>query len=143
MRPTDWQNGTGNTGTTDELFSSMKQNFGEIAAGIVDLIESELLLAKTELQAEMSKLTRALPTIVVGSLFGAFALGLALLAAVYGLSNVVPAWLAALIVSAGAALAGGIFFRVGWKKIASLDFKPKQTIESVKENVVWLKSRMN
>jgi len=143
MPLTDRMNGTESKGSTDELFSSMKRNFGDIATGILDLIESELTLAKTELQREMSKLTRALPTIVVGALFGAFALGLALLAAVYGLSMVVPAWLAGLIVSASAAVIGGILFRVGWKRIASVDFKPKQTIESVKENVVWLKSRMN
>jgi len=142
MRPTN-PNGAGNTGSTDELFSAMKRNFGDIAEAVVDLIRSELMLAKSELQSETTKFTKALPTVIVGGLFGVFALGLALLAAVYGLSLVVPAWLAALIVSAGAAIIGGILFRAGWKKIATVDLKPKQTIKSVQENIVWLKSRMN
>lgn len=129
--------------STDELLTSMKRNFGEIAAGVVELMESELALAKSELQHEVRKLVKAVPLVAIGLMFATYALGFVLLAGVYLLSLVVPAWAAALIVGVGSALIGGILFLVGWKRLSSVDLKPKQTIESVKENVVWLKSRLS
>jgi uncharacterized membrane protein YqjE len=139
MRPEGWRI----TPQDKELFSSMKENFGDIVSGLAEMMRSEVALAKTELEHELAKLNKAVPALVVAALFGVFALGLALLAGVYALSTVVSPWLAALIVSAGSALVAGLSYRFGWKRVVSMDLKPKQTMQSVKENVVWLKSRLN
>jgi hypothetical protein len=65
------------------------------------------------------------------------------LTAVYALALVVPAWSAALIVGIAAAITAAVTIRFGWKRVAAVDLKPRETIESVKENVVWLKNRLS
>lgn len=129
------------------VFASFKRVVEDLTSAIGDLIRSEIRLAKGELGREAHRLAallyRGIAMAAAGAILGVMAVGFALLAVVYGLALVLPMWAASLIVGAVAGLGGLILVRAGWKRIASADLKPDQTIESVKENVVWLKSRLS
>ena len=57
-----------------------------------------------------------------------------LMSAVYGLSNVVEPWLAALIVGAVVVVIGMIMVSSGKKKFQASSFKPERTIHSVNKD---------
>jgi hypothetical protein len=65
-----------------------------------------------------------------------------LLAAVYGLSMVLPGWLAALIVGGVLAVISGAMVVPSAKKLQKVDPTPKKTMRSVEENVQWAKQQM-
>jgi hypothetical protein len=61
---------------------------------------------------------------------------LVLLAIVFALSLVMPAWAAALIVAAGEGLMAAIFIGIGIRKFKAVRAVPKTTA-AIKENVEW------
>ena len=85
--------------------------------------------------------TKPAGLLAAGSVAAVYGLGLLLLSAVYGLSTVIVPWAAALIVGAVVLAVAGILLSVargGFRKITP----PEKTIQSVKENVTWLKDQI-
>ncbi len=124
-----------------------QDSIGNLVADIVHdgqkLVRQEIALARAELQQEWTKakdvsiIFAAGGTLAgVGGLF--VALGLVhLLNAVTGL----PLW-ACYGIFAVFMLAGGIFLLLKGKAAATeVDFVPRQTMATVKENVQWFKNR--
>jgi hypothetical protein len=52
-----------------------------------------------------------------------------------------PAWAAALCVALLAGIGAAVMFSSGRKALKEVNAKPEKTIESVKENVAWLKDQ--
>jgi biopolymer transport protein ExbB/TolQ len=52
-----------------------------------------------------------------------------------------PNWLAALIVGVVVAIVAGILAMVGYQRIKQVNLKPEQTVDSVKEDVEWVKQQ--
>ena len=107
-----------------------------------ELVRQELALAK----AEMSEKAKAagLGIGIFGSAGLTAVLGLAALtaAAILGLATAVDAWLAAVIVGVIYLLAAGIQALVGRSQVQrATPPAPEQTVESVKEDVEWAKTR--
>ena len=65
-----------------------------------------------------------------------------MLGAVFALATVMPPWAAAFIVAVVLAAGAGLLLNVGRKRLQEVHPKPKQTLESVKENVAWAKRQM-
>src|SRR5437763_13101276 len=75
-------------------------------------------------------------------LFGLYALGALVAAAILGLATAVAAWLAALIGSAAIGLIAGGLALTGKSKVAQATPPvPERASESVKEDVQWAKTR--
>jgi uncharacterized membrane protein YqjE len=108
----------------------------DILGNAQNIVRSELRLAKTELSEELRKSRSAAVMLGVGLLLLVFSAMFALLAAVYGLSLVVPAWAAALIVTAGLGLVAALFCALGIKRFKSVRPAPRTTA-SLKENMEW------
>jgi hypothetical protein len=73
-----------------------------------------------------------------------FGAAVAVAAAVLGLANVVPAWLAALIVAGGLFALGGLVALSGKKAVSEgTPPVPKQAIESSKEDVAALRQAVH
>ena len=69
------------------------------------------------------------------------ALGVALLAAVYALALVWPAWAAALVVALVVAAGGGLLAMTGVRRLKDVNVAPPKTVATVRENIQWAKTR--
>jgi uncharacterized membrane protein YqjE len=110
----------------------------DIVGNIQDIIRSEVRLAKTEVAEELGKARSAGMLVGIGALMLTFSALFVLLAGVYALSAVVPAWAAALIVAAGVGLIAAILLGVGVKRFKSMRTPPR-TAATMQENVEWAK----
>jgi len=110
----------------------------DIVGNVQEIIRSEVRLAKTEITEELGKLGSASMLIGVGALLLTFSALFLLLAIVYALSVVLPAWEAALIVGVSVGVIAALCCGLGLKKFKAVRAAPKATA-SVKENVQWAK----
>jgi len=110
----------------------------DIVGNVQDIVRAEVRLAKSEATEELRKLGSASVLLVVGVLLLTFCALFLLLAAVYALSVVLPAWAAALIVGAGLGVIAALCCGMGLKKLKAVRAAPKTTA-TVKENVEWAK----
>ena len=81
---------------TDRGFSDL---FQDIVRNLQDLIRSEVRLAKAEVRQEAQEAATSAVWLAAGVVGALSAWMLVLWAAVYGLSNLMPLWAAALLVS--------------------------------------------
>lgn len=101
---------------------------------VPSLITKELALAKAELSESLRATKAGAGSVATG---GAVLLGgfiILLMSAVYGLSNVMAPWLAALIVGGVVVVIGLIMVSAGKKKFQASSFKPERTIHSVNKD---------
>jgi len=124
---------------------SEDRTFSRLVQGIVnhltEIVRSELRLAQTELRRDLTQVVKASVFIGVGALAALYALGFILLAAVYGLATVMDPWLSALIVGVGVAIVAVIFLQIGRTRIKRASLKPDETIQSLQENITWMKKQ--
>jgi uncharacterized membrane protein YqjE len=119
---------------------SVADVFQDIVRNLQDIVRAEMRLAKTEVRNEISQVQGGALALGIGVLTSAFALFFVLLAAVYGLSEVVPNWAASLIVAVGLIPCAAVAISAGLKRLKRVRIAPK-TIESLKENVEWAKQQ--
>ena len=118
---------------------SMAEVLQDIVGNIQEIVRSEVRLAKAEVRDEAAK-AKIAGILVGGGAAGAFfAAFFLLLMIVYALTRVVPDWAAALIVSVLMAIIAGSMLSMGLKRFREVHPTPERTVESVKENVEWLK----
>jgi uncharacterized membrane protein YqjE len=110
----------------------------DIVGNVQDIVRAEVRLAKSEATEELRKLGSASVLLGVGVLLLTFCALFLLLAAVYALSVVLPAWAASLIVGAGIGVIAALCCGMGLKKLKAVRAAPKTTA-TVKENVEWAK----
>lgn len=110
----------------------------DIVGNVQDIVRSEVRLAKTELAEQLEKSRSAGLLLGVGALMFVFSASFILLAIVYALSIVMPAWAAALIVGVSAGAAAAVCVNLGLKQFKVMRAAPK-TVASLKENVEWAK----
>lgn len=106
----------------------------QLTQEVPSLVTKELALAKAELSESIRATKAGAASVATG---GAVLLGgfiVLLMSAVYGLSNVVEPWLAALIVGAVVVVIGLIMVSAGKKKFEASSFKPERTIHSVNKD---------
>jgi len=130
-----WQGGDDNAS-----FAELVQN---IVADVQGLIRSEIRLAKTELKEDASATGRASSLLAGGLVFGFYAIGFLLLTVVYALATAMPNWLAALIVGVVVAIVAVVLAMLGYQRVKQVNFKPEQTVDTVKEDVEWVKQRVS
>jgi hypothetical protein len=128
--------------TTDQDERSSGELVKDLSQQTSELVRQELALAK----AEMTEKAKAagLGIGMFGSAGLIAVLGLAALtaAAILGLATAVDPWLAALIVGVIYLLAAGVQALVGRSQVQrATPPAPEQTVESVKEDVEWAKTR--
>ena len=78
----------------------------------------------------------------MGLISGIYGIGFMLLAAVYGLSTVMPAWLAALLVGMILATVTVAFISSSKEKLKRTNLNPDKAIKSLEENVQWAKHQI-
>lgn len=123
----------------DRSFAEVLQ---DIAANIQEIVRSEVRLAKAEIGEQVERAKPAGVWLAIGAVLCVGAAMLALLAGVYGLSMVMPAWAAALTVGGASGLAGVLALRAGRSHLSRIALTPDKTIRSLKENVEWSKQQL-
>lgn len=115
--------------------------FQEIIGHLTEIIRSEVRLARAELRQDAADVGRASVLLVIGGLMALYTFGLILLAAVYALNQAVAPWASALIVGGAVGIAAAVFLVIGRQKLKAANLRPEKTIQSLQENVTWMKNQ--
>ena len=121
--------------------ASPGQLASEVAKDLSTLVRQEIALAKAELQHEAKTAGVAAGAFGGAGFAGYFVLLFASLAAMFGLDALMPIGWAALVVTGIWLVIAAILAVVGRSKIKAFSPKPERTVETVKEDVQWLKTR--
>jgi nitrate/nitrite transporter NarK len=119
---------------------------GELLKQLADdtgtLVRKEIELAKAEMTHKGQQLGKGAGMFGGAGVAGLLALGALTAAAILALDLAMDAWLAALIVAVVWAAVAGALALAGRNKVQeATPPAPEQTIESVKEDVEWAKTR--
>jgi hypothetical protein len=116
--------------------------FAELTRETRTLVQHEFELAKTELTQKASTMGRSVGFIVAGGLiaYGGF---LAIVAAiVLALMAIgLAAWAGAMLGGILVAAIGYLLIRAGLSGVRSHDLTPRETIQTLKEDVRWLRTQ--
>jgi uncharacterized membrane protein YqjE len=123
---------------TDRSFSEVLQ---DIVGNVQGIIRSELRLARTEVKEETTKAARAAGMLAAGAVLALYAVGFLFLTFAKALETAMDPWLANLIVAATIGLGAFIAIKLGRTRIKRVHATPEKTIETVKENVEWVKDQ--
>jgi len=113
----------------------------DILTNVRDIIRSEVRLARAEMGDQFNKARGAMVLLASGAVSGMAAGALLLTACVLALSQIVPAWLAAVIVGVVCGIAAAALIAAGRSKMQKVNPRPQRTIDSVRENVAWVKGQ--
>lgn len=105
-----------------------------LATDLSTLLGKEIELAKSEVGESVTEAKTAVGAIATGAAMAMAGLVVLLMSAVYGLSNVVEPWLAALIVGAAALVVGYLMIGAAKKKMSANSFVPDRTLDSTKKD---------
>lgn len=122
---------------------SLGDLFSELASETSNLVKQEVALAQIEITQKATKVGKNVGYLVVGGAIGYAALLAFIAALIIGLSNVVPAWAAALIVGVVVAIAAGVMIMSALNALKNTSLTPNQTVETIKEDAQWLKDQMS
>ena len=122
---------------------SLGELFAELARETSTLVRQEVQLAKTEMTQNISKVTKNLVFLVAGGLLGLGAFGAFVAALIYGLSNFVAPWLAALLVALMLGGIGAALLLKAMSAMKSANLAPHHTVETIKEDVRWAKEQVS
>ena len=111
----------------------------DILKNVQELIRSEFKLAKTEVAQDTKAAAFSAVWLVAGAVCALTAWTFSLWTAAIALAQVVPLWLATLLVAAAMAAAAAVLVMVGRQKVRHLPPVPDRTLASVKENLQWIR----
>jgi len=113
----------------------------EIGTHLTEILRSEVRLARAEIRGDVTQVAKARLFLVVSAVFALYAFGFFLLAIVYALQETWAPWASALSVGAGVGIVAVIFLLIGRKRMNVASLRPDKTIQSLEENVTWLKTQ--
>jgi uncharacterized membrane protein YqjE len=112
-----------------------------IVGNVQEIFRSEVRLAETELKEKAVKAGKATAMLGAGIVLGIYALGFLLLTIMFALAVAIPAWAAALCVCILAGAIAAVCVAAGRTEFKRVNPRPERTIETMKENVEWMKRR--
>jgi len=128
------------SGAADLNQRSIGDVLKDIAASIQEIVRSEIKLAKVELTDRARRVRSSAVILGGGALFGIYGIAFILLAIMFALEIVLPAWLSALIVGALTLIGAGLGISIGRQRMKAVR-APEQTIQTVKEDLQWMKEQ--
>jgi Putative Actinobacterial Holin-X, holin superfamily III len=131
----------------DAAPSNSEPSLAQLLTGIVndakELMRQELALAKHEIREDLRRTKAAMLSLGIG--IGVAAIGgLLLILMLVHLLNALaglPLWACYGIVGGLFLFIGGVLLLIAKNTIARIDVVPPQTVETMKENVQWIKER--
>ena len=120
---------------------SLSELLSSMTTDLSTLMRKEVELAKEELKGEVRQAGKAgagFGGAAASGLYAGFAL---VLAFGFLLDHVVPTWAAFLIVAMALGLVAFALAKKGQRELQTLDPKPEQTIQTLKEDAQWLREQ--
>jgi uncharacterized membrane protein YqjE len=126
--------------TNDRRRLSTKDLVVDLSQQASALVRQEIELAKLELE-EMAKAAGAGAAALAGALVGGLlALGSLTACLILALDGLMPNWLAALVVAVAWAALALVFVLIGRERLRRVESPvPEETVETLKEDIEWLK----
>lgn len=116
---------------------------GDLGRQVSTLVRKEIDLARVELTSNIRRFSRGAAMVAAGGVVLYAGLLVLLAAIVFALIAAgLDGWLAALIVAVVTLAIGGGLLWMGVKQIQNTEMAPKQTAETVQENVEFVKEQM-
>ena len=128
----------GGTGRAD---ASPGQLAAEVAKDLSTLVRQEIALARAELQQEAKTAGVAAGALGGAGFAGYFVLVFLSLGLMWGLDAWMPLGWAAVLVAGVWAVIAAVLAALGRSRLRKFNPKPERTIETVKEDVQWAKTR--
>lgn len=120
---------------------SLGDLLGDLSSETSNLVRQEVALAKTELMEKATQVGRDVGFLAAGGLIAYAGLLAVLAAIIIALANVMPWWMAALVVGLTVIGIGYALVQKGLDALKHQDFAPRQTMETLKENAEWLRQQ--
>lgn len=116
---------------------------GDLGRQVSTLVRKEIDLARVEVTSSVGKMSRGAAMAGAGGAILYAGLLVLLGAAVLGLIEAgIDPWLSALIVAVVVLAIGGVITAMGVNRIRETDLAPKETAETVRENVEYVKEQI-
>jgi hypothetical protein len=106
---------------------------GNVSQDLSTLLRQELALAKAELRAEAVKAGKGAGMVGAAGFAGYMVVLFASIAVWWALANVMDEGLAALIVAVLWAIAAGVMYSTGRRKLREMNPKPERTVDTLKQ----------
>jgi hypothetical protein len=120
---------------------SLGELFAELTRETTTLVRQEVALAKSEIRQKLASIGKDVGYIAIGGAIayaGLLALIAALVLGIAAAANL-PLWASALLVGAVIVGIGGLLVMSGLKALKHMDPVPRQTVETLKEDIEWAK----
>jgi Putative Actinobacterial Holin-X, holin superfamily III len=111
----------------------------DILRNVQEILRSEVRLAKAEIRHEATKAAASALWLTVGVVGVLSAWMFLLWTAAYALATILPMWAATLVIAVVMAAAGSVLIAAGLRRFTQITPMPERTIESLKENLEWMK----
>ena len=118
------------------------QLFTDLSHEMTDLIRHEMALAKTELSEKASKASKGMISLSIGGLVAYAGLVVLLFAVVYGLSNVMEPWLAAVVVGGVVLIIGVALLQKGRSDLKPHNLVLERSVRSVRADKTFAKEHV-
>ena len=113
---------------------------GQLSEQVSRLVRAEIASAKAEMAHKAQKAGIGIALVCVAAVLSLYGLGFLLHSAMAGLDNVMPLWLAALIVGLALLLIAGIATLIGVKTLKKASPpSPEITVKSLRDDVTAIK----
>jgi len=113
----------------------------DVVRDVQELLRSEVRLAKAEVSEQANRAKSAGGFIGGAAVAGLFA-GMCFIAACIGLlAMAMPVWAASLIMAVVLGAPAAVLYARGKDRLRNFHAVPEQTVETIKEDVAWVKQR--
>ena len=113
---------------------------GEVADDFQRLVRQQLELAKVELKEQAVTAGRAGAMLGAAAVAGLLVVVLASFTLAFALGAVMPLGWATLIVAVIWAVIGAVTYQIGRQRLRTLSVTPQKTVETLKEDMQWLRN---
>ena len=120
---------------------SISELLSDLTQGVSTLVRQEVQLAKTEITGHISAGVKGITFLVVAGCLAFVGFQTLVAATILGLTLVLDAWLAALLVGLALLLVAGVLLPIALKGVKQATAPPEKTIETLKEDAQWIKQQ--
>jgi uncharacterized membrane protein YqjE len=121
---------------------SLGELLSELTTDLSTLLRQEIELARVETMEKVSQALRSVISMVAGGLIAYTGVIGLVIAAIVGLAELMPLWLAALIVGALLVIVGVVLIQSGRSTLSQMSVVPEKTVESIREDAEMVKEKV-
>lgn len=112
----------------------------DIVGNLQGIVQSEVRLARVEIEEEGGKALTASKALIAGAVLGLYALGFLLVTIARALELALAPWLSSLIVGVVLLICAAVGISIGRERLRKVRM-PKKTIQTTKEDIEWMKEQ--